>query len=48
MTIFLTALENTRARLIASESRTDDAAVAAMIRAHYEVQGWFVIERTEA
>lgn len=47
MTYFVTALENTRARLIVSESRTTDAAVADLIAAHLAAQGHIVIRRTE-
>jgi hypothetical protein len=48
MTYYLTALENTRARLIASETHTDNAEIAALVRAHYEAQGWILVERTES
>jgi hypothetical protein len=47
MTFHLTAHENTRARLIASETRTDDADIAALVREHYERQGWIVVQRVE-
>lgn len=47
MTYFVTALENTRARLIASETRTNDAAVADMVAAHYEAQGFIVVRKVE-
>ena len=47
MTYFLTAHENTPARLIASETRTDREDVAEMVRRHYEAQGYIVVVRTE-
>jgi len=47
MTYFVTALENTRARLIVSETRTSDRAVADMVAAHYEAQGFIVMRRQE-
>lgn len=48
MTYFVTALENTRARLIVAETRTTDKAVADMVAAHHEALGLIVIRRQEA
>lgn len=45
MTYYVTALENTRARLIASETSTDSPIIADMIAAHYEAQGFVVVRR---
>ena len=47
MTYFITALENTKARLIVSETRTTDAALRDMIAATLKAQGHIVIIRAE-
>jgi len=47
MTIYVTALQNTRARLIESESHTDDSAIADVIVAAYKARGLIVLRRTE-
>ncbi|WP_304273102.1 hypothetical protein [Caulobacter segnis] len=47
MTFFITALENTRARLIHSETRTTDATIAALVAEQYRRMGLIVIERME-
>lgn len=47
MTYHVTAFTNNRARLIASETRTDSKIVADMVKAHYEAQGYIVTVRVE-
>lgn len=47
MTFFITALENTPARLIHSETRTTDAAIAALVAEQYRRMGLIVVERME-
>lgn len=47
MTYFITALQNTRARLIQSETRTTDAAIADLVAASYEQQGFIVVRWME-
>ncbi len=42
MTFYVWALENTPARLCVSETRTTDSAVADMVAAHLEAQGFIV------
>lgn len=42
MTYFITALTKDSARLIKSESRTTDAAIADMVAAEYERRGLVV------
>ena len=48
MTYFITALENTTARLIHSETQTTDAAIAKLVADQYRKMGLIVIERKEA
>lgn len=43
MTYFITALTNNKARLIVSETRTTDKAVAEMVRKHLEAEGHIVV-----
>jgi hypothetical protein len=47
MTWYITAHENTRARLIASETRTTDEALVAVIVAALEARGFIVAVRSE-
>ena len=47
MTYYLTILTNDKARLIVSETRTTDAAVADLVREHYKAAGYIVVERVE-
>lgn len=47
MTWFITAHENTTARLIVSETRTTDKAVADLVVAVLEARGLIVSVRTE-
>lgn len=47
MTYHVTAFTNNRARLIASETRTDSEAIANLAKAHYEAQGYIVTVRVE-
>lgn len=47
MTFFITALENTNARLIHSETQTTDATVAKLVADHYRAMGLIVVERKE-
>lgn len=47
MTYFITALENTKARLIASETRTTSKAIADLVAAELKAQGFIVIVRSE-
>ena len=47
MTYIITALTNDKARLIASESRTDDAVMASIIAIEYERRGLIVVSRIE-
>lgn len=46
-TYFVTALENTPARLIASETRTTSKAIAEMVEAALKAEGFIVTTRTE-
>lgn len=48
MTYFITALTNNRAKLIVSETRTTDKAIADMIVAHLEAAGHLVNVRTDS
>lgn len=47
MTYFITAHTNDVARLIVSETRTTDAALADMITAELERRGFIVLRRQE-
>ena len=47
MTYYVTALENTTARLIVSETRTTSEAIAKMVAAELEKQGFVVVTKTE-
>lgn len=47
MTYHLTALTNSKARLIISQTSTTDAVAAELIRKHYKAAGYIVVERTE-
>lgn len=47
MTYFITALENTTARLIHSETRTTDATIAELVAAEYARQGFIVVRRAD-
>lgn len=48
MTYFVTALENTKARLIHSETRTTDASIAKLVADQYRAMGLIVLEWKEA
>ena len=48
MTYYITALENTKARLIDSESRTSSEAICKMIVAEIEARGLIAIVRVES
>lgn len=47
MSFKITALENTRARLIVSESTTDSPMLADMIKTQYETNGYVVVIKHE-
>ena len=47
MTYFVTAHTNDKARLIVSETRTTDAAVADLVTAHLRQAGYHVSRRQE-
>lgn len=47
MTYFITALENSRARLIASETRTTDVELVDVIRRLLEARGFIVCVKEE-
>ena len=47
MTIFLSALENTRARLIAHEATVTDQEAAEMIAKLWASKGFIVVRRVE-
>lgn len=47
MTFFITAHENTPARLTVSETRTTDKAIADLVVAVLEARGLIVFVRTE-
>lgn len=47
MTIFLTALEDTKARLIAKEARVTCAETADLIATTWEAAGFIVVRREE-
>lgn len=47
MTYFVTALTNDKARLIVSETQTTDKAIAEMVAAHLDAQGYIVVRRQE-
>jgi hypothetical protein len=46
--IYITALENTRARLIVSESRTTDLCLALLMVADLKARGFIVLRRKES
>ncbi len=48
MTFTVTALENTKARLIVSETRTTSREIADMVEARLKAAGYIVIRREEA
>lgn len=47
MTYFVTALTNDRAKLIVSETRTTDKAIAEMVASRIEAQGYVVVTSKE-
>lgn len=47
MTYYITAFTNNRARLIVSETRTTDAALAVIIKGELEKQGHIVSEKVD-
>lgn len=47
MTYFVTALTNDKSRLIVSETRTTDKAIAGMVAAHLGAQGHIVVRKQE-
>lgn len=47
MTYFVTALTNDEARLIVSETRTTDEAIADIVERNLRARGFYVVRRQE-